>query len=405
MATRAADPQLATRVVHGGGDVLVLSMRRMAQLVAYCIEYEFEDILAELLGADRIEPADLEGLEFSRRVYRYTRLMSGSRGFARTMSATRGAIKLTRDYELFFPIFNHAHELFALACVPEWRKRCRIAACFISELWLHQLPHYLVEMLADFDHIFLGVIHPIKEVERISGRPCTYLPLAADVLKFSPYPEPPKRSIDACNIGRRSTVTHEALMRRASQGDFFYYYDTVAASGVDLKQRTFRVQDPAEHRFLLANLLRRSRYYFAYRGFVNDPAFTQGRDEISARFYEGAAAGTVMLGEGPATEEFTRQFNWDDVIIPAPFDAPDIAKLIGDLDKDPQRLDRIRRANVHNAALRHDWLHRLRVVLNTFNLPVTDAMIAREKGLEAVAKQALGSTVDAIPATVRRERV
>jgi len=392
MTTRTADLQFAAHIVPGGGDVLVLSMRRLSQLVAYCIEYEFEDILTELMGADRIEPIDMGGLEFSRRVYRYTRLMSGSRRLSHTMSSTRGAIKLTRDYELFFPIFNHAHELFALASVPEWRKRCRVAACFISEVWLHKLPHYLVEMLADFDHIFLGVMHPIRDVERITGRPCTYLPLAADVLKFSPYPEAPRRSIDVCNIGRRSNVTHEALMRRALQGDFFYYYDTVAASGVDLKQRTFRVQDPAEHRFLLATLLRRSRYYFAYRGFVNDPAYAQARNEISARFYEGAAAGTVMLGEGLATEEFVRQFNWDDVIIPVPFDAPDIAEVIGELEKDPQRLDRIRRANVHNAALRHDWLHRLRDVLNTLKLPETDAMIAREKRLEFVAKEALGST-------------
>src|SRR3974390_559077 len=215
------ESNLAAGLIKGGGDVLVLSMRRLATLVAYCIEYEFEDVISDLMAADRVEPQDMDGLEFSRRGYRYSLLFTGSKGMARAISTPRGAIKLDRDYELFFPVFNHVHELFALACIPDWRKRCRLPAGDISELWLHQLPHYLVEMLAQFDHIFLGVIHPVQEVARIAGRPCTYLPLAADVLKFSPFPDLPLRSIDVCNIGRQSQVTHDSLMRMARQGNFF----------------------------------------------------------------------------------------------------------------------------------------------------------------------------------------
>ena len=36
----------------------------------------------------------------------------------------------------------------------------------------------------------------VEEVARISGRPCSYLPLASDVLKLTPYPNLPERSID-----------------------------------------------------------------------------------------------------------------------------------------------------------------------------------------------------------------
>src|SRR3989442_15984605 len=113
-------------------------------------------------------------------------------------------------------------------------------------------------MLAEFDQIFLGVQHPVGEVGRIVGWPCSYLPLAVDVLRFSPLPKPPPRAIDVCNIGRRSPVTHEALLRLARDGRIFYYYDTVAASGEGQKQRTFRVDDAGEHRLLLATLLQRS---------------------------------------------------------------------------------------------------------------------------------------------------
>jgi hypothetical protein len=56
-----------------------------------------------------------------------------------------------------------------------------------------------------------------------------------------------------------------------------------------------------------------------------------GRDEIPARFYEGAAAGTVMIGEAPGTEEFKRQFDWPDAVIHMPFDSPDIGRIPADL--------------------------------------------------------------------------
>jgi hypothetical protein len=135
----------ARLVPSGGGDVLLLSMRRLANLVAYCMAYEFEDVIGEVTGADRVEADDLAALELSRRVYKLTRIVTGSRRVARALSPQPSIVPLQRDYELFFPIFNHTHELYTLATIPGWRKRCRYAACFITELWLHLLPRYLLE--------------------------------------------------------------------------------------------------------------------------------------------------------------------------------------------------------------------------------------------------------------------
>src|SRR5262249_60754453 len=118
-------------------------------------------------------------------------------------------------------------------------------------------------------------------------------------------------------------------------------------------QRPFHVDAPGEHWFLLAGLLQRSRYFIANRGRVNEPEYTMGQDEISGRFYEGAASGTVMLGEAPRTEWFRRQFDWPDAVIPLPFDSPDVGRLLAELEADPSRLARIRRDAVRNAALRH----------------------------------------------------
>jgi hypothetical protein len=362
-------------------------MRRLADLVAFCLPYEFEDVVVEVTAADRIEADGLAALEFSRRTYKLAHMVTRSAGLARRVAAPPSVVKLDREYDLFFPIFNHPYELYALATVPGWRERCKAAACFVSEIWIQTLPGYLLELLAQFDHVFVGMQQTVGEVAKIIGRPCTYLPLSTDVLRFSPLPGNPTRVIEVCNIGRRSEVTHAALMKRARARQIFYYYDTVAPSGADKKQRTFSVSNPSEHRLLLANLLQRSRFYVANRSRINEPEFTKGRDEISARFYEGAAAGAVMVGEPPRTEEFQRQFDWPDALIRLPFDSADAGELLAGIDADPARVLRIRRDNVKNAALRHDWVHRLRTVFETLGLAPTPAMLAREERLRALAAE------------------
>jgi Glycosyl transferases group 1 len=277
--------------------------------------------------------------------------------------------------------------LYSLATIPNWRQRCRKAACFITEVWSEMLPEYLLELLSAFDHVFIGHRHPVKDVARITGRPCTYLPLAVDVPRFAPTSCEEPRPIEICNIGRRSRVTHQALLDDAERRHFFYYYDTVAASGSDRKDRTFHIDSPREHRLMLATLLKHSCYYIANRSYVDRPEFTAGRDEISSRFYEGAAAGAVMIGEEPRTEEFKQQFNWPDALTHVPFDSPDIDRILAGLNGDPERLRAVRRNNVRQAAQRHDWLHRIQVVFDTLGLAPTEKMRARAKRLEQIASQ------------------
>ena len=371
------------------GKVLLLSQRLIADLVAYCIAYEFEDTLAAVTGAQRIDANDLPALEFSRRAYKLARLASGSPSVARRLvSYPRSKVVLESDFELFLPVFSHTYELYSLATIPNWRKRCRKAACFITEVWSHLLPEYLLELLSDFDHVFIGHNHCVRDVARITGRPCTYLPLAVDVLRFTPTSLDQQRPIEVCNIGRRSRVTHQTLLKEAERQQSFYYYDTVAASGADLKHRTFRVDSPHEHRRMLATILKHSRYFIANRSHVNKPEFTAGREEISGRFYEGAAAGTVMIGEAPRSEEFKRQFDWPDAVVDAPFDCPDIGRIVADLNGNPGRLRAVRRNNAREAALRHDWLHRIQVVFDTLNLAPTEEMSARAQRLNQIASRA-----------------
>jgi hypothetical protein len=210
------------------------------------------------------------------------------------------------------------------------------------------------------------------------------MPQGVDALRFCPWPDPPVRSIDVCNIGRRSPVTHGKLLEHARQGRIFYYYDTIKPAA---KQVTFHVSSGPEHRLLLANLLKRSRYFIANRSRANQPELTRGRDEIAGRFFEGAASGTIVLGDPPNIDEFRSRFDWPDAVIPMPFDAPEVAIRIEELDADPSRQARIRKDNVANALLRHDWVHRLRTILESVGVGPPPRMLAREARLRSLADE------------------
>jgi glycosyl transferase family 1 len=119
------------------------------------------------------------------------------------------------------------------------------------------------------------------------------------------------------------------------------------------------------------------------------------RDELSGRFFEGAAAGAVMIGVRPRAGRFLTQFDWPDAVVDAPWDDPDVGALIERLDADPERLARIRRDGIVNSLLRHDWAYRLRTILADAGIAAPPALVAREARLRELAELARTAPLDA----------
>lgn len=384
------------RLVPGSTrDTLVFSMRDVADLPAYCVTYEFEDLVVELTGADRVGPSRLEAVEFQRRLYKVFYALARSPALPMSLTPRLGGLRLDKDYDLFVALFNSPYEVFALRSVPDWRVRCRRAVCVLTEAWETDLPEYLLRSLQDFDHVYLAA-NPVSAVARLTGRPCSYLPLGVDALELCPYPKPPLRSIDVLGIGRRSEVTHQKLLELACKRGLFYYYDTVRTKSVAnaAKQVTFSVIEPREHRFKLANLLKRSRFYLASKARINEATAAQA-DEVSSRFFEGAAAGTIMIGDPPTTGPYLELFDWPEVVIAAPFDDEAIGDRLATLDADPERCSRIRSHNMIHALRRHDWVYRLRRILEESQLPVPQSVPEREA--ELLRRAALVQEADVMP--------
>ncbi len=186
-------------------------------------------------------------------------------------------------------------------------------------------------------------------------------------------PAPP-RVVDVCRVGRRDAAVHALLLEASRRGEIFYEFDSVCPE---------RVWDTAEHREHLAGVLKRSRYVIVNPGKYNRHNETSGQQELGFRFFEGAAAGAVMVGTPPRIQSFADNFDWNDAVIET--DDRPILESIAELDASPDRLDRIRRDNVTNSLRRHDWVHRWQQVLDAVGLPTSEGIKARVRELESLA--------------------
>ena len=366
--------------------ILVLSVRGFRFQAANCCIYEFEDLLRDLEKADMYAPSN----EFSwaRKVYRAAKYSSRSAKFAARVAPFPQEVSLDGEYDLIFAVLDNPWQMYLLESIPGWRDKCKYAACYIAEMWEPDLKDWqlLQEPFENFDRIFLGVTHCAEGLSKLINRPVDYVPPAVDTLSFSPYPNPPKRSLDVCYIGRRSQYIHEALFEHSQKTNFFYYYDTV-------KNQKLEIEHSQQHRAKLISLFQRSRYNITYYAKFNSTAETGGTQEIGYRFFEGAAAGTVMIGMPPSGEAFPRYFDWQDAIVKIDFSKQDIVDAIAQLNAQPERLERISRRNVANSLLKHDWVYRWREMLATFDLQPSPAMVRREKRLQELATEVRGSVV------------
>jgi hypothetical protein len=369
----------------GDGSVLVprtllLSTRKYEQDVWRSGQAEFENVVDTVEHIDVLAPARSQQapgfvLRQADRVTR--RLLSVGLSYTPRIEP----VQHTRDYELFCLYIQNLGDLLVLEAAPEWRKRCAKAVCFIEELWLRGLSRSgqrPLEHLANFDLILCGHHGTVAPLAKLVGRRCEWSPGAVDALRFFPGALPPRRTIDVFAMGRRSEISHRALLERATPAGWTYLFDT-------LEPRRVRGGDLMQHRTQLAELVKRSRYFLANRGRIDRVGDTGAQEELGFRSFEGAAGGAVLLGHVPNGDHVTAMFDWPDAHIHVPYDSTAMPDVIASLDREPERVARIRRDNVVNSLRRHDWVHRWRSALAWLDIAPTERLKQRVQQLEELA--------------------
>ena len=361
--------------------ICLFTQREFRKIVARCINHEFEDIINEIDNVDVLMPKAFRWFTGMEKIANQIG-KKVSKGYLPINPGLK-TVKIRKEYDLFFATAMFPRDLMALNAIKGWRKRCRTAVCFLHEIWAGEMNDYKDKMkiLKKFDYVLTICLGSVQAIQDEIKRPCYYVAPGIDAIKFCPYPEPPVRSIDVCSMGRRSPRTHQVLLEMARQNKIFYIYDTTYSGNM-------YPQNSSEHRSLLANTLKRTRYLLVNTAKIDRFFETHGQKEIGARFVEGAASGAVMIGEVPENRTFDKLFDWPNAVIPMPFDAANIDKIIADLDSQPHEIDEIRRNSVISTLERNDWAYRWEKVLDLAGLKSTPKLEARKKELKKLAKMA-----------------
>jgi Glycosyl transferases group 1 len=349
-----------------------------------CGLYEAQDVLAEIDDVDLICLEPEQGYRFKETWLKRLVYRDVTKSLALVNPGLR-TVRLTKEYDLFVAVCPFFWDLLHINAIEGWRDHCRISVCWIDELWAAAIPgfrHWL-HALNRFDYIFVGYRGSVAALSTAMNRPCHWLPGAVDALRFSPYPNPPARAIDVYSIGRRREGIHRALLQMAGQREIFYIHDTF--QGADTE-----VYDHRQHRDLFANVAKRSRYFLVAPGKMEQPE-TRGQVEIAYRYYEGAAAGAVMLGQEPASDVFEQMFSWPDAVIQIQPDGSDVLKVLEGLGAEPARVSAISRRNAAEALLRHDWVYRWKEILRVTGIEPGPHTAIRERRLKDLADLANGA--------------
>ena len=351
------------------------TLRQFAKKAFHAGIYEGQDVLVDVDDVDLISLQPGRGFEHRDKWFRKLLFRDPTSTFT-LRNPGLCKVKLTREYDLFLAVCQNYWDLIYVNAVDGWKDKCRVSACWIDEMWIADLPEVKIlrDALDRFDYLFLSCRGTVEPLSKALGRQCYWLPGAVDTARFSPYPNPPERVIDVYSIGRRWEGIHNVL-REATSQDFFYLHDTF------LGMAKMDPQNHRHHRDLLANVAKRSRCFSVAPGKMDRPDETEDQVEIGLRYYEGSAAGTVMIGQAPKCLAFEERFPWPDVVIPLNPDGSDTISVLNQLRSEPERMAEIGHRNATEALLRHDWVYRWEELLRTVGLSPAPAMVARQQKL------------------------
>lgn len=338
--------------------LLLVSVRGLHADVSRCLTYEFEDAITAMDEVFLFAPGLVDrSTKLLNKVLKTVGPWTGTDLGLRSLPVPHVAAP-SSDFELTLVVVQTAPDLRDLEQVGGWRGVSPKTVCLVEELWVENVTGKDIARLEQFDQIILNCRHAVEPLGARIDTPVTYLPPSVDMLRFSPQDLDSPRPIDVFSMGRRPPQNHQLLLERSRTEDFFYLYDTARFAGV---------LDPAEHRELLANTIRRTKWFPVNRAKVDEPGLTTRQAEVGFRYFEGAAAGAVMIGERPDAPAFEECFGWTDSVI-APGPGESILDVIDTLVADPDRAASIRRQNVAQSLRRHDSSDRYQSILDLVGL-------------------------------------
>jgi hypothetical protein len=235
--------------------------------------------------------------------------------------------------------------------------------------------------LSYFDRTYLGISDDVEKIAYHMNTRTHYLPMAANVLGAAakPYRGTGDRPIALNAFGRQKRDILDAFCDRLNRpdSDELVYYTNYVKPG--------EAVDLVRYRAMFWQLLRQSRLSAAFDHFFANKGNAR-LSYVGPRWFEALAAGTVVIGRAPPTEDRARLLDWQDATIDLSADPATATEELVSLLNDDARLQRASRENLVNMSLRHDWGHRLAEMLEIEGLSQPDSLKAHIADLKANAE-------------------
>jgi Glycosyl transferases group 1 len=269
--------------------VLVPTSRSWYRIVSAGAILDFENAMAKCADVDFAEVPPL-----GRRAHLRS-LASGSKP---------RRIGLDGEYDLCFLAVFQPDDIRALAVLDGVRRHCRRVVVYVFDAWAASTVslrrHRRLWSLCD--KVFVSFPAAVDAWRTHIDCPVEYLPQAIDPERFRPRADKP---IDVLSVGRRLESVHRQLLDIAARHDLWYQFsESRATTAIDLD----------DSQFLLARLCRSARIQICWPVEITNPetkrsGYTSADGSpVTARWFEAAASGSIVMGTRPASPEFDRLF-------------------------------------------------------------------------------------------------
>jgi hypothetical protein len=319
--------------------VLIPTNRDVYRALSYGMVIDFEDSVAEL------SDTDLVSVPVPSRRARIDALRHGRR--LKPIKPPRS------EYDICLLVAMDPWYAPSLTQIRDVRKIARKVVVYLYDSWLADL-HVLRRhrhIWSMVDHAFVSFNHSVEAYEDALDCPVTYLPQAIHEKRF--HPRRTRRPIDVLSLGRKHPSVHQVLRDLARDEEILYFFQTAhLPQAVDL----------IENQELLGQLCQASRVQVHWSVESTDSARAEGGGPITARWFEAAASGSVVVGQKPNNPEFTKLFPYDGFVRRLDPERPDETKrlILDGIRKNDDREERIRLAD--HVRVAHTWKARWREI-------------------------------------------
>lgn len=281
---------------------------------------------------------------------------------------------LAKEYDLLYVQCMFIWDLQYISHIPDWRGKVKKSVIYITELFLSDIERKpeALEVLKRFDTILISYSKSVEALQKHTGVQTIFCTSGIDALKSAPGPNTFRRGVELHSLGRCNPVFFREFQKLVDHHDWAYLYNTVHLSTLD---------DYSANRKYLSDILKRTLFFEVNPAKFDGVVESKHQHEFGYRYFEGIAAGCILVGLENRNPNFKKVFPWEDVLIELPTKANEIVPFLLDLYARKDRLHQISRANTRGALLYHDFAYRWERTLKAVGLKPTGKLLQRKEVL------------------------